>query len=102
MSNRDYLNRRIVPAFVLMLLCFIGFAAAGVAATPSLPWLAFIPFVGFGACILYLHYGVRCPRCRRPIAMLTFLPHGGYFRLSNNLRFCPFCGLDLEAEHADG
>jgi len=97
MSNRDYLNRRILPVFLLMLLCFVGFAAASFAAS-SFPWLPFVPFVGFGACILYLHYGVRCPQCRRPIALLTMLPHGGYLRLSKRVRYCPFCGLDLEAE----
>ncbi len=25
-----------------------------------------------------------------------FLPKGGYFRLSKNLCFCPFCGLNLD------
>jgi len=98
MSNRDYLNRRIVPVFVLMLVCFGAFAVAGLAAV-SAPWLPVVPFLGFAACILYLHYGVRCPRCRSSIAGLTMLPRGGYFRFSQKLQFCPFCGLSLEAEH---
>ena len=101
MTNRDYLNSRIIPIFALMLVCFVAFGAAGFAAA-SMPWIPLVPFVGFAGCIIYLQYGVRCPSCRRPIAMLAFMPNGGYFRLSKQVKFCPFCGLDLEAERHGG
>ncbi len=104
MRIRDYLNRRIIPAFVVMLASFISFGAAGfvISAFPGLPFLPIVPFIGLGACILYLHYGVRCPKCRNRLAGLVYLPRGGYFRLSHALRFCPFCGVSLDAEINDG
>ncbi len=87
-----------------MLVCFILLGSAGlvISAFPGLSFLPIVPFVGFGACIIYLHYGVRCPKCRNRVAGLIYLPRGGYFRLSHALRFCPFCGVSLDSEINDG
>jgi hypothetical protein len=100
MTIRDRLNRRIVPAYVVMLICFVLFGASGFFAggKPGLAFLPLIPFAGFGACILFLYYGVRCPKCRNSIAYLTYLPGGGAFRLSRHLQFCPFCGVSFDTE----
>ena len=100
MNIRDHLNRRLVPAFLAMLGCFAMFALGGVIASrkSSLGLVALLGFVGFGACIFFIYYGVRCPSCRNPLGQLTYLPRGGYFRLSQNVCFCPFCGISLDCE----
>jgi len=98
MNIRDHLNRRIIPVFVGMLPCFVLFGAGGAIASEkhSLIFLPFIGFAGFVVGILFLYYGVRCPQCRNPLGHLTMLPKGGYFRLSRNVCFCPFCGISLD------
>jgi hypothetical protein len=100
MTIRERLNRRIVPTYVVMLACFVLFVAGGLGATafPLLIGLVFVSFAGFGACTLFLHFGVRCPKCHERIAGLVFLPRGGYFRLSKAVRFCPFCGVSMDSE----
>ena len=97
---RDHLNRKIVPAFGLILVCFVFFALIGVvkAARQDLHGLPFFPFLGVIAGILYLSYGIRCPNCGGSIGHLPFLPGGGYVRFSRKLRFCPFCGVGLDRE----
>ncbi len=100
MKARDFINRRITPIMILMLACVVAFAAIVFVAadTPSLAFLPLVPFVALGACIVYLHYGVRCSSCRGQLFPLAYLPRGGYFRISAAVRFCPFCGLSLDAE----
>jgi hypothetical protein len=99
MNIRDYLNRKVVPAYVGLIICFVLFGASGfVAAELRLFFLPLIPFAGFGAILTYLYFGVRCPNCRNSISYLSYLPKGGAFRLSKNLRFCPFCGVSLDTE----
>ena len=100
MTIRNYLNRRMVSTFGVMLGCFALFAGGGLLSTIH-PWFTFAVFLGFGGfavCILFLNFSVRCPKCRHRISGLAFLPAGGYFRLSKALRFCPFCGVGLDAE----
>ena len=102
MTVREHLNKKITPVYVVMLICFIlfGIFLITASATHSLVFLPFVPFLGYGACIIYLYYGIRCPRCRSPIAYLTYMNRGGYFRLSKNIKFCPFCGLEMDENRA--
>jgi hypothetical protein len=105
MNIRDHLNRRITPVHVVMLGCFILFGASGFIVTEdkTLFFLPILAFVGFGGAILYLFYGIRCPQCRNSLGQMTYLPKGGYFRLSKDLGYCPFCGISLDTEMgADG
>ena len=100
MNIRDHLNRRLIPIYAFMIGCFILFGAGGALAA-QVHWsliLVIVGFVGFGACIFYLHYGIRCPKCRNPLGPLALLPKGGYFRLSERICFCPFCGISLDGE----
>jgi hypothetical protein len=64
----------------------------------SITLLLIVPFIGFAACILYLYFGIRCPSCKNPVAYLTYMNRGGYFHLSKNIRFCPFCGIEMDSD----
>jgi hypothetical protein len=83
-----------------MLGCFILFAAGGfiVSENKSLFFIPLLAFAGFAGAILFLQFGIRCPQCRNPIGQLTMLSKGGYFRISKNVGFCPYCGISLDAE----
>ena len=103
MTIRDQLNQRIVPTYKVMLFCFVVFIASGLI-VPAGAWLlllASVSFIGLSACLVFLHVGIRCPRCRHRIAALIYLPDGGYFRLSKAIQYCPFCGvsMDTDMEH---
>lgn len=45
-------------------------------------------FVVFAGAVLYTIFGIRCPRCRKPIGNVV---HSGL----RKVEFCPFCGLPL-------
>jgi hypothetical protein len=59
--------------------------------------LAIAGFVGFMGGTLYLLWGIRCPNCRGSLGMVTAY-QSGPFAISNRVRFCPFCGVSLDAE----
>jgi len=48
--------------------------------------------------ILYLLFGIRCPRCQNRVGQLITQVGGSPFSVSRKLRFCPFCGVDLDAQ----
>ena len=107
MTIRDYLNRKIVIVFVIMMICLGSFVLLGILASSStqqFELLAFLPFFGVAVCILCLYYAVRCPKCHNAVAYLTYLPGGGIFRLSKKVKFCPFCGVafDNQIEETKG
>jgi len=45
------------------------------------------------ACV-YL-FAFRCPRCRKSLAMIS---NRGGSSFPQDVRYCPYCGLDLELE----
>lgn len=96
MKVREQLNKRIIPMFGLMLLCFVLVAVALMVAPTQL--LLLLPVAGFVVCVFFLQYGIRCPKCNNPVAQLIYLHGGGYFRLSKKIRFCRFCGLDFDTD----
>ena len=103
MNIRDHLNRRIIPTYVTMVCCFALFLGGGImtSGNPTLRPLLFIGLVGFAGCIIFLCYGIKCPKCHNPLGQLSYIPRGGYFRLSQRLCFCPFCGVSLDAKVND-
>ena len=97
---RDHINGKLFPAtclawvFILLLLILLW----GEHGRHVLSWVVFLPFLGFAGCMLYTIFGIRCSVCRGRISQLVYLPGGGIFRLSRRVKFCPFCGVDLDRE----
>ena len=52
---------------------------------------------GFGFCILHLVSIDKrnCPKCGSNLGNLKTLS-GGLFKISHNIKFCPYCGLSLD------
>ena len=53
----------------------------------------------FAVGVLYLHFRVGCPSCRGPIGQ-AIGSSGSPFTISRRIRFCPLCGVALDAELA--
>jgi len=100
MTVRDYLNKKIVRVYIIMLICFVLFAVLIIFERPAglTALLPITPFIGFVACIVYLNFGIRCPDCKNPVAYLSFMSFGGYFCISKKIRFCPFCGIEMDLD----
>jgi len=86
------------------LACLIGwlvFVAGMIGATMVNGWLGLLIVVGFlvfGGSVLYLLFGIRCPRCRNPLGYAIHYPQGRWFGVSEKIRFCCFCGVELDSE----
>lgn len=97
MTIRKALEKKRRVVFMMAFLCWILFAGACLTESHSreLPLLIFIPFIGFGACVLFLLFGLRCPKCKNNLGY-TLQP--SFWHISEKLKFCPFCGVSLDEE----
>lgn len=78
--------------FVVLISWLMAFPV-GFLAIRFWPCIGIACVVLFGAvCLLTLHYArslsLRCPRCEKDLAHLA----------GQNIRYCPFCGVDLAVE----
>jgi hypothetical protein len=58
------------------------------------------PLIGFGVAfisIFYAFYGIRCPKCNGLFGYIT-MNLGGPFAVSKKVKFCPFCGVNIDTE----
>jgi hypothetical protein len=47
--------------------------------------------------IMFLQFGLSCPRCQGRIGYAANYP-GEPFSISSKIRFCPFCGVALDSD----
>jgi hypothetical protein len=106
MTGREHLNRRkrwLTGAVVTGL----GLIAAGIGLVPALagegvggPAIAAVVVPGvvllLVAVVAGQQYLFRCPWCRENLGPLVM--HGGWWRVNRKLRFCPYCGAELDAD----
>ena len=65
---------------------------------PALIILGILGFAGAFITLIYTYYnGIRCPKCENAWGLLA-MQTGGPFSLSKKLRFCPFCGANLDSD----
>ena len=99
MTIREYIRRRVVVGYGLIFLGMALFIASvvffpgDVGEVLPIPLIAFIPFF---AAIVYIHFGLRCPRCRGNLAMTP----AAYPTFSKKYRFnyCPYCGVSVDEQ----
>ncbi len=107
MTVRDVLNRQ---KRLVMAVMYFG---AGLFALSFAAWQGFgLPgdvmicgVVGFAIAWLTMAgayvFGIRCPCCRNRLTHLVLADQGFHlnpFRLNPRIRFCPFCGADMDTE----
>ncbi len=100
MTVREHLNRKIAPARMITLVCLIlWFVFNPLARTsPYMILLLLVPLVGVAGGAIYLYGGIRCPVCYNRVGNVINMYRGGFLRLSKNIGFCPFCGIDMDSE----
>ena len=62
-------------------------------------FLGLISLVGFAVGIYgatYATYRIKCPKCKEGWGYIAM--HGGFFSIPNRIKYCPFCGHDIDAE----
>jgi len=100
MKIRDKLNSQLRWGFLALLLSWIfivtTMALFGEKIPEYVPVIAFAPFLGT---IIYLTFGICCPKCKSRIGHVI-----GYsidiftFGLSKKIKFCPYCGVSFDSE----
>ncbi len=101
MTIRERLNRnkrRLTwMTGLAILLTFVGIFLS--------PWVGvngpFLPLIPLASVFLILMYGeassaFRCTRCQSSLSALIWQRRSNFFAMDPNLRFCPFCGVDLD------
>ena len=99
MSLRDAINRRRRKSGMIMMAGFALFALGGIASSTNSSFIALslVGFFMFGGGIVYQFYGIRCPRCGGKIGF-ALNGFGNPFGVPSQFRFCPFCGVSLDAD----
>jgi len=98
MTARQVLNRKKRSMSILLFVSFMLFVL-GIGITAVFPLFPVAAFWGFGiffVTLLYTCFGIRCPRCRRSWGNLA-MSGGTPFSISDQLKSCPKCGLDLDS-----
>jgi hypothetical protein len=57
-------------------------------------WIAYFAFVVITTILYRRSFTFRCPRCDKDL--IQFAMQGNSAGTDQNIRFCPFCGLDLD------
>ena len=48
--------------------------------------------------VLYMLFGIRCPQCRGTLGHMSKYQIRAFWGIPKRIRFCPFCGVDLDSE----
>ena len=59
-----------------------------------------IAMVGFGVAFVtlaYAFFGIRCPKCKGQWGYIAMYA-GNPFAISKKIKFCPYCGVNLDLE----
>jgi len=98
MTVRDHLRSKIKKAYIVGFTGWLLLAGSIVLAPKASPVTVAIPGLTlfFGA-VIYTLLAVRCPRCRNRLGQTLTAGSGVPFSRSK-VRFCPFCGLELDSQ----
>ncbi len=98
MEIRSKINK--MKRFVIILL-YLGSAVFLFLLLLSIRYekLTYISFGGLAVVLFawaYAFYAIKCPKCKERWGYMAM--YGGLFSIPKRIRFCPFCGYDIDAE----
>jgi len=98
MTIRTQLNAKRKKLSILMIISFVIFAVGFgfIEIHYSFKILAFFAFIGF-IVEVFLLFNMQCPKCGGKIGC-TWYSSAIDFSLSNQIKYCPFCGVELDSE----
>ncbi|OGV63210.1 MAG: hypothetical protein A2283_21270 [Lentisphaerae bacterium RIFOXYA12_FULL_48_11] len=104
MRIRDHLAKKRRIVFLTAFVCWLVFGIAGFMGSPSkhtgMPPLMLLAFAGFMGCVFFMLFGLRCPNCKNNLGYAIQWPTS-FWGISDKLKFCPFCGVELDKEMKD-
>ncbi len=102
MSIRSEINKtkRTLDMIACVGFALFLFSLVLIEKAPFLPAIAIAGFAIFFGAITYSFYGIKCLKCKGPFGYVV-VAMGTLFRISKKIRYCPFCGIDLDADLAD-
>jgi len=99
MSVRSVINkgkRRIsLVAYLGVALFFFG-----VLLSPITRHMFTLSLIGFGltfVTVVYAFFAIPCPRCKTAWGYVAMYS-GGLFSVSKKIKFCPYCGVDIDSD----
>ena len=99
MTIRFQISRKkrgaLISGYSGMALFFLGIILLHESAWPLI--LMFIGFAVAAVSLLYAFWQIRCPNCKGNIGYVAMY-YGTPFSLSKKINFCPFCGINIDAE----
>jgi len=98
-TARDVLNKQKRSVAILLYLNMVIFLV-GLLFSLLFPGFAIVGFWGFGIFIVtlgYAYFGIRCPVCKA-FWGIQAMRAWSLLSISRKLRFCPYCGIDLDSE----
>ncbi len=97
MTIRQILNRTKRRVVTLWFVCF-GLFILGPIVFSDVVFMVILGLVGFGIAFVTMFYsymfGLPCPKCRTSWGLFAY--HHGGFSISQRIRFCPFCGTNID------
>jgi hypothetical protein len=99
MTIRSHISRKKRKIFIVTysgLLFFI----LGIILSTTLGIMPLVPFIGFAVFFVSIacaFWGIRCPHCKGNFGYIAMY-HGSPFSVSKKVKYCPFCGIDIDTE----
>lgn len=97
MTIRDKLNRQLRGLHGMFILGLLVYVPGVFLPARYILYLILASYVFIVGAILYMMNGIRCPKCKSSVGNAAF-SIGGWFRGTGKMKFCPFCGVDIDTE----
>jgi exosortase/archaeosortase len=99
MTIRESLTKKKRKVSIIAFAAWIIFAFGSILNSKHYAEMSiFIPtFVIFMACVAYLLFGIRCPKCKGIMGYVISYTSSP-FSISKKINYCPYCGQDLNKE----
>ncbi len=97
MTTREILNKKKRNAAIFYFSSFLLLVLSAIIGSYYKPIMIFVVIAAV-ACIisvLYLLFGIRCPKCNNYLGVIISY-FGGPFAISKKINYCPYCGIKLD------
>ena len=97
MTIRDFLNKKKQTATMLYFGSFILLIVSVFSSFYYRPIIIIAVIAGAASftSLIYLLFGIRCPKCHNLLGMMISY-FGGPFKMSAKVNYCPYCGAKLD------
>jgi len=97
MNGRDFINQVIAKHLLALAGFGITSIVVGMFFEQHLPRWWPLPLIGLlGMWLWNFGRAACCPHCEASVMGLWSLPNAGKIRLSNKVKYCPFCGISFD------